>query len=362
MLSPGIAGGRWIARPDFSPASLQGCKLHAEARMWREKNCCADAWISMLQAAGLEPHACLGHVLSTDFEGDQWTFFKPSHDDLYDLYRIEVQELTVWRPLLEHAAEQLNAGRLISTESDGWWLPDTAGIDYRLRHTKTTIVLNEVDLGARRLGYFHNTGYHFLEGEDFDRTFRVGEPPDPAFMPMFAELVKLDRLRQRPASELRAIARARLRTHVERRPASNPFLRFRDRFVNELPHLQELGPDYYHAWAFANTRQAGAALEVAAQHLRWLDAEPQPGFAEAAAAFERVAAQMKSFILKGARLARSGKPADDTDLLVQAADCWQAGMQALANQGGDCHPRPTNQSIERKETACVSAIGASMSN
>ena len=299
--------------------------------MWQEKNCYADIWISVLQAAGLEPHACLGHVLSVDFDDDQWTFFKPSHDDLYELYGIDVQELTVWRPLLEHAAEHLKAGRLISTESDAWWLPDTQGTDYRRQHTKSTIVLNDLDLGARRLGYFHNTGYHFLEGEDFDRTFNLAEPTGPAFMPLFAELVKLDRLRQRPAAELRALARARLRTHVGRRPASNPFLRFRDRFRAELPHLQERGLDYYHAWAFANTRQAGAAFEVAAQHLRWLDGESQPDVAQAAAAFERIAALMKSFILKGARQVRSGKPADDTDMLEQAAACWETGMQALAS-------------------------------
>jgi len=331
MLNTSMAAGRWCALAEVSPASLQGCSLHSEARMWQEKNCYADIWISVLQASGLEPHACLGHVLPVDFDGDQWTFFKPSHDDLYELYGIEVQELTVWRPLLEHAAEHLAAGRLISTESDAWWLPDTAGTDYRRQHTKTTIVLNELDLGARRLGYFHNTGYHFLEGEDFERSFNLAEPTPPGFMPLFAELVKLDRLRRRPAAELRALARARLRTHVERRPASNPFLRFRDRFVVELPRLQERGLDHYHVWAFANTRQAGAAFEVAAQHLRWLAGEPQPAMAEAAAAFEQIAASMKSFILKGARLVRSGKPAEDTELLEQAAAQWQAGMQALAS-------------------------------
>jgi hypothetical protein len=329
MLSPSKAGGRAVARPDFSPESLQGCALHGEERMWREKNCYADIWISVLQAAGLEPHACLGHVLSVDFDDDQWTFFKPSHDDLYDLYGIEVQELTVWRPLLEHAAEHLKAGRLISTESDAWWLPDTAGTDYRRQHTKTTIVLNDLDLDARRLGYFHNTGYHYLEGEDFEQTFNLVGPPNPGFMPLFAELLKLDRLRKRPVAELRAIALARLRTHVERRPSSNPFLRFRDRFVTELPHLQERGLEYYHAWAFANTRQAGAAFEVAAQHLRWIDGRPEAGREEAALAFERIAASMKTFILKGARLVRSGKPADDIQTFDQAATDWQAGMQAL---------------------------------
>lgn len=326
-----LATRRSCARPDFSPDSLKGCTLHAQTRMWQEKNCYADIWISVLQAAGLEPHACLGHVLSVDFDDDQWTFFKPSHDDLYEFYGIEVQELTVWRPLLEHAVEHLKAGRLISTESDAWWLPDTAGTDYRRQHTKTTIVLNEVDLDARRLGYFHNTGYHVLEGEDFDRTFNLAGPPDPGFMPLFAELVKLDRLRQRPQAELRSLARARLRTHVGRRPASNPFLRFRDRFATELPRLQERGLDHYHAWAFANTRQAGAAFEIAAQHLRWLAADAQPGLAEAADDFEQIAASMKSFILKGARLVRSGKPAQDIDLLEQAAARWQAGMQALAS-------------------------------
>ena len=323
--------GRWCARPDFSPASLQGCTLHSESRMWQEKNCYADIWISVLQATGLEPHACLGHVLAADFDGDQWTFFKPSHDDLYEFYGIEVQELTVWRPLLEHAAEHLKAGRLISTESDAWWLPDTAGTDYRRQHTKSTIVLNEVDLGARRLGYFHNTGYFVLEGEDFDRTFNLVGAPDPGFMPLFAELVKLDRLRHRPAAELRALARARLRVHLERRPATNPFLRFRDRFLAELPHIQERGLDYYHLWAFANTRQAGAAFEVAAQHLRWLGGDSPAGLEDAAAAFERIAALMKSFILKGARLVRSGKPADGVEMLEEAAACWQAGMQSLAS-------------------------------
>ena len=331
MLSPSKAGGRAVARPDFSPESLQGCLLHQQSRMWQEKNCYADIWISVLQAAGLEPLACLGHVLSADFDDDQWTFFKPSHDDLYDMYGIGVQELTVWRPLLEHAAAHLKAGRLISTESDAWWLPDTAGSDYRRQHTKTTIVLNDLDLDARRLGYFHNTGYHYLEGEDFEQTFNLVGPPNPGFMPLFAELLKLDRLRKRPVDELRDMARARLRAHVERRPASNPFVRFRDRFVAELPHLQELGLDHYHVWAFANTRQAGAAFEAAAQHLRWLGGSSPAGLEDAAVAFERIAASMKTFILKGARLVRPGKRVEDTETFDQAAADWQAGMQALLN-------------------------------
>ena len=34
----------------------------------------------------------------------------------------------------------------MSVEADAWWLPDTAGTDYRQQHTKTTIVLADIDL------------------------------------------------------------------------------------------------------------------------------------------------------------------------------------------------------------------------
>ena len=40
----------------------------------------------MLHALGLDPHACLPFVLSIDWEDDQWTFFKPPHEDLVTLY------------------------------------------------------------------------------------------------------------------------------------------------------------------------------------------------------------------------------------------------------------------------------------
>jgi hypothetical protein len=94
----------------------------------------------------------LPFVAAIDFEGDQWTFFKPPHGELRDLYGIDVQELNVWRPLLEHALEHLAAGKLISTEADAFWLPDTSGTDYRRQHTKSTIVLNDLDLANRTPG------------------------------------------------------------------------------------------------------------------------------------------------------------------------------------------------------------------
>ncbi|HWH85062.1 MAG TPA: DUF1839 family protein, partial [Burkholderiaceae bacterium] len=73
--------------------------LHGEGSIWVEKNCYVDVWIELLHALRLEPHACLPFVFAIDFEGDQWTFFKPPQAELRTLYGIDVQELTVWRPL-----------------------------------------------------------------------------------------------------------------------------------------------------------------------------------------------------------------------------------------------------------------------
>ncbi len=148
-----------VALPGLSASGYKRHMLHSEERAWVEKNCYIDIWIEFIHALGLNPLAIMPFTATIDFEDDQWTFFKPPHDELRDLYGIEVQELNVWRPLLEHATEHLAAGRLISTEADAFWLPDTGGTDYRRQHTKSTIVLAELDLPNRRLGYFHNAGY-----------------------------------------------------------------------------------------------------------------------------------------------------------------------------------------------------------
>jgi hypothetical protein len=90
--------------------------LHAQDRAWVEKNCYIDLWIELLHARGLEPLSCLGFTLAVDFEGDQWTFFKPSHDDLRTMYGVDVQELTVWRPLLDHVREHVAAAKWVCPE------------------------------------------------------------------------------------------------------------------------------------------------------------------------------------------------------------------------------------------------------
>jgi hypothetical protein len=301
--------------------------LHADDRVWVEKNCYVDVWIELVHALGCEPLAMLGFVVAIDFEGDQWTFFKPPHDELRELYGIDVQELNCWRPLLEHAVEHLGAGKLISTEADAWWLPDTSGTDYRTQHTKSTIVLTDLDVDARRLGYFHNAGYFALEGEDFERTFRIGVPHDPGFMPLFAEVVRVDRTLRRPHAQLQAMASRLLAKHVARVADDNPIARFARRFQHDLPLLHDRGLAHYHAWAFATVRQLGSATELAALHLRWLDAER---FGEAAAAYEHISNDAKAFILKAARAVNAKRAFDTTAIFDEWAAQWQLATRSLA--------------------------------
>lgn len=309
--------------------------LHADDRVWVEKNCYVDIWIELVHALGCEPLAMLPFVAAIDFEGDQWTFFKPPHDELRDLYGIDVQELNCWRPLIEHAVEFLADGKLISTEADAWWLPDTQGTDYRNQHTKSTIVIADLDIEARRLGYFHNAGYFTLDGEDFEQTFRLDKAPDPTFMPLFAEFVRLDRVVRHAPAELAAQSRSLLSRHVRRMPDNNPVERFASRFERDLPMLQAKGLVHYHAWAFASIRQLGAAAELMAIYLRWLAIHAGKGQAEvsqfesAAVAYDTISTGAKTFILKAARAVNSGRAFDASPMLAEWTSAWEQARSIL---------------------------------
>lgn len=317
--------------PGVQAGAYRPHALHGDTQAWVEKNCYADVWIELLHSMGLEPHAVLPFTLAVDFEGDQWTFFKPPPGDLWALYGVDVQELTVWRPLAAHLQEHLGAGKLVSVEVDAHWLPDVAGTDYRRNHAKTTIVVNEFDAAAQRLGYFHNAGYHALDGEDFRRLLHLEAPDDPARLPLFAELVRVDRVQRHASPVLRARSARLLADHLARRPATNPLPRFAERFASELPQLQTLGLAHYHAWAFATVRQCGAAFDLAAAHLRWragFGAADAADAAIAAAAFDRIAAGCKALILKVARAVNSGRALDAAPVFDDMARAWDEGMAA----------------------------------
>ncbi len=301
--------------------------LHAEGVSWVEKNCYVDVWIELVHALGCDARAMLGFTASIDFEDDQWTFFKPKHDELFALYGIDVQELNLWRPLADHVQTHVGAGRLVAVEADAFWLPDTAGTDYRQQHTKTTIIINAFDSAAQTLGYFHNASYHALAGEDFARTFRVGAAVDPAYMPFYAEVIRVDRLVQRAEPELRALAAAQLVKHATRRPRNNPVARFGARVTADVEQLRAEGLAVYHAWAFANLRQLGAAMELCAQHLLWLGGEQR---VTAAAELSKVSEGAKTLIMKCARAVNGKRPLDAAALIDEMAAAWERGMERLS--------------------------------
>src|SRR5258708_36755226 len=109
----------------LDPLHYSRHRIHAQERNWAETNCYVDVWIELLHAWGFEPIAALPFTLSTDFEGDQWTFFKFPLADLDALYGVDVQELMIWRPLVSHIEEHVGLGRPILVEMDAFFLPDT---------------------------------------------------------------------------------------------------------------------------------------------------------------------------------------------------------------------------------------------
>ena len=127
------------------------------------------------------------------------------------------------------------------------------------------------------------------------------------------------------------MSRALVAKYLARRPLTNPIDRFRERFELELPSLQEIGLDHYHAWAFAATRQLGAAFELAALNLRWIaggEAAP-PALETAVLAFDEIASLNKAFILKGARLVMNKRPFSDAQMFDAMSAAWDRGMAAL---------------------------------
>ncbi len=315
--------------PGLTPASYRPHPLHGEGCDWPEKNARADLWIGFVHTLGLEPLAMLASTVAVNFEGDQWTPFKPLPQELRALYGIDVCELALWRPLIEHAREHLAAHKLISADVDAHGLPDTAGADDRRSHFRTSILMAELDESRERLGYFRGTGYHELQGEDFRALFRLGAPPDPACMPPFAELVRIDRLARRGPTELADQAFELLRGHFAWRPRSNPFSRFAARIAQDWPAMCEEGLAHYNEWAFASVRQAGAAFELLAAHLRWLATQGYPELSEPAQRFDAIGSANKTLLHVGARAISAGKPLSADEWLQGMASDWERGMAML---------------------------------
>jgi Domain of unknown function (DUF1839) len=321
-----------LALLSLSADEFQPHGLHATERAWTETNCYVDVWIEVLNALGLDPLAAAAFTLSTDFEGDQWSFFKFPPEDLRVLFGLEVAELNVWRPVIDHVDEQLGLGRLCTVEVDSWFLPDTRGVSYGIAHVKSTIVPQMLDRDGRRLGYFHNAGYFELDGDDFDGLFRLGAHTGSAELPPYVEVVRLDRLR-RNDPELVSRSVALTQDHLARRPTDNPVTRLGQRLADDLPWLAEQDLDTFHLYSFGTCRQCGATAELAADFVTWLNSHDRAGIESAATDFAALAAGAKSLQFALARVVR-GRQVDLAGILGSMEDHWASAMATLADRYG----------------------------
>lgn len=251
------------------PSSYVPHPLHGPDRVYRETNCYTDVLIELLHSRGLDPVAGLGHLVRTDFEGDQFTFFKMPPSDMEALYGIDIHEMQPVGALPDQIALQIARGRAILVELDSFYLPDTAATDYRRNHVKSTVAVEAIDRAGERLLYYHNLGLHELSGDDYCGIFGLDRRA-PEMLPPYIELARFDVGEPLRGEALRHAALERLSFHLQRRPAVNPFQTFGAQLAADLPRLVEGDSACFHAYAFATVRMAGASFDLLRTHIDWL--------------------------------------------------------------------------------------------
>lgn len=303
------------------PATYRAHSLHGEHRTYRETNCYADLLIELLHAGGFEPLAALGATVRTDFEGDQFTFFKPPPGEVELLFGVDIHEMQPYRPLPEQIAEQIEQGRTIIVELDSMWLPDTAATSYHQTHVKSSVAVEAIDLESERLWYYHGIGLHELSGTDFREVFRL-DASAPGALPPYTEIVRFDPDRRLGDAELRATALELLARHLERRPGENPIRAFGERLEQDLPELLDGTVEAYHDYAFATARMAGSAYELCAAHVDWLLGDAG---AASVAALQRIVDGTKALSFKLARR----RPFDAAPIVDDLGTEWETAMSRL---------------------------------
>ncbi|MGA9870605.1 MAG: DUF1839 family protein [Rhodococcus sp. (in: high G+C Gram-positive bacteria)] len=312
---------------DVHPTTYRPHPIHAHDRVWTETNCYVDLWIELLHSLGADPVPALAFVLSADCDGRQWDFVKMQSEDLRTLYGLEVGEMNVWRPVLDHVRDAIADGVLATVEVDGFWLPDTAGTSYRNQHTKTTIVPNSVDVQEQTLGYFHNRGYFELSGADFDGVFNLSPAPHAEVLLPYVEQIRLGRSLVADGVGNRDLDVAR--AHLARRPSGNPVERLAERIVADIPLVQSSGPDAFHLWSFGLLRQCGATAELAADLVGYLTERGITGLDAAVPHFLQVAQGAKAVQFRMARASR-GRAVTLDEPLADMASNWAAAMEIVS--------------------------------
>jgi hypothetical protein len=304
------------------PGDYERHLLHSAQRTYAETNCYVDVLVELLHACDYEPLAMLAHIVRMDFEGDQWTFFKPPPEDLEALYGIDIHEMQPYREIPTQIEEQLELGRAMIVELDSWYLPDTATTSYRSNHVKTSCSFDAIDRERGTLRYFHGPGLFELSGEDYNGVFRIGEFSDDV-LPPYTEIVRFDAGERLEGEELHLASIQTLRHHMSKLPGSNPVSRFGRALVERLPSLRDESLEAYHAYAFATVRLAGSGFEALGSYLEWLFgpdaaplADPINGIVDASKALSFRLARRREF--------------DADELLGAMARSWEQTMMLLA--------------------------------
>ncbi|MBS1860916.1 MAG: DUF1839 family protein [Actinobacteria bacterium] len=318
----GTAGTSAAGLLGLDPDTYRPHSLHDPDRTYPETNCYTDILIEFVHARGDEPLAMMGCALPVDFEGDQWTFFKPRPEDVEALYGIDIHEMQPYRPLPEQIAGQIALGRTLIVELDSYYMPDTAATAYRREHVKSSVVAEAIDAEAEVLRYFHGMGYHELGGEDYRGIFRIGMDLPGDVLPPYTEIARLDAGPRLEGEGLRAASREMLRAQIVRRPADNPFRRFGDQLGRELPGLLAGDAQRYHDYAFATVRMVGSAFEAGADHVEWALGEAG---APAAASMREIVEGCKALSFKLARR----REFDPTERIEALARAWEASFAGL---------------------------------
>ncbi|MBO6754755.1 MAG: DUF1839 family protein [Roseibium sp.] len=312
----------------LDPARYDRHKLHAADRDWPETNCYLDVWIEVLPALGLAPEAALGSLITQDFEGDQFTFFKVPLEDLEALFGLRVTELAIYDRVETHVLEQIRRGRLSLVEVDSFFLPDTQGVGYRQAHGKTTIAVNRLDMDSRSMEYFHGLSLYRLDGDDFDGVFQRGKyARDLPFLP-YTEFVKVPQTCPN-ASEFASSALNLLRGHIDRRPAQNPVAAFAEVFPDQVAAVAERPFDFFHLYAFNTLRQLGANFELFSAHLDWLAEQTGAEFSRSAEASRVISTTCKTVQFQLARAVMRKKFDKLAPAMQPAVEAWDAVVENL---------------------------------
>jgi len=312
----------------LDPENYPRHRIHSQERDWAETNCYVDIWIELLHSLGHEPIAAMPFTLAIDFEVDQWTFFKFPLSDIYELYGIDVQELAIWQPLTKHIDEQVKSGRPVLVELDSFYLPDTAGMAYKLAHVKSTVAVTEIDLDKKHLGYFHGQGYYHLPAEDFDNIFRLNAKSDPSRLSPYVEIAKLRRAEKKSNTELLETSLRLLKKQLTLLPEKNPFHSFKTKFENDLQWLTKEGLETFHQYSFATLRQFGACYELATNYLSWLSNNGESGLEEPTRLIKSISETAKVYQFQLARVISRGKELDLTPI-DEMASAWSTAMKQL---------------------------------